>query len=441
MNKTDGLPSAELEVGSKVANIAGFVLISKIITFTLSGVALILVTRLLGPTQYGIYTLAVTFAGIFGSIGYFSYGFAVNKFVAQYKQVKNKEEISHIISNSLFLVLVTGGALTILCSLFSGLISQYIFHTSTMSYVIVVVSLWIITSMIAGVVYESLLGFGDGKHVAVIVGVQSFFQASISIGLALLGFGALAPILGLVIGYFLEGIVGLWIILRYNGLSLKAPSFSYIWKLLEFSVPLVLSLVFSSIIGSFGLLFLGYHVLPSIIGNIGIASKTGTLIGVLFDSISLAILPTLSAAFVNKKLKKGMGRIYGYIVYFAVALVSPLLFYMIIFSTPFTYSLFGSGFSYAPLYVSILGVGLLLGVAGSYASTLLISDGKVRLVLKYNLIAYFLILLLYLILIPLFGAIGYVLVAFLAGPLLVDLAFHNQDKQDVRGEMEAQKII
>lgn len=67
MNKTDGLPSAELEVGSKVANIAGFVLISKIITFTLSGVALILVTRLLGPTQYGIYTLAVTFAGIFGS--------------------------------------------------------------------------------------------------------------------------------------------------------------------------------------------------------------------------------------------------------------------------------------------------------------------------------------------------------------------------------------
>ena len=143
----------------------------------------------------------------------------------------------------------------------------------------------------------------------------------------------------------------------------------------------------------------------------------------MFDSISLAILPTLSAAFVNKKLKKGMGRIYGYIVYFAVALVSPLLFYMIIFSTPFTYSLFGSGFSYAPLYVSILGVGLLLGVAGSYASTLLISDGKVRLVLKYNLIAYFLILLLYLILIPLFGAIGYVLVAFLAGPLLVDLLF------------------
>ena len=53
-----------------------------------------------------------------------------------------------------------------------------------MSYVIDIVSLWIITSMIAGVIYESLLGFGDGKHVALIVGIQSFFQASISIGLA-----------------------------------------------------------------------------------------------------------------------------------------------------------------------------------------------------------------------------------------------------------------
>ena len=223
MNKKEDLPSAELEVGSKVANIAGYVLISKIITFVLMGVALILVTRLLGPTQYGIYTLAVTFAGIFGSIGYFSYGNAVNKFVAQYKQVKKKEEISHIISNSLCLVLVTGGILTTLCILFSGLISQYVFHNSTMSYVIDIVSLWIITSMIAGVIYEALLGFGDGKHVALVVGIQSFFQASISITLALLGYGALAPILGLVIGYFLEAVAGLWIIFRYKGISLKAP--------------------------------------------------------------------------------------------------------------------------------------------------------------------------------------------------------------------------
>jgi len=71
-------------------------LIGRILTFVMTGIALVIVARLLGPSQYGVYTLAVAFASIFGSIGYFGIGTAVNKFVSESKQRKGPVEIDNV---------------------------------------------------------------------------------------------------------------------------------------------------------------------------------------------------------------------------------------------------------------------------------------------------------------------------------------------------------
>ncbi len=151
--------SSSLDVGSRTANIASYVLLGRLLTFAMTGIALIVVTRLLGPTQYGIYTLAVAFAGIFGSIGYFGVGSTLNKFISEYKQLKKNDEISLVVSNSLFLVVSIGIVLTGLSFIFSSQISQYVFHTTSLSYIIQVISFWIITAMLFGAFYDALLGF------------------------------------------------------------------------------------------------------------------------------------------------------------------------------------------------------------------------------------------------------------------------------------------
>ncbi len=410
-----------IEIGSKTINVASYILFGRILTFAMIGIALILVTRILGPTQYGIYTLAVAFAGIFGSIGYFGVGTALNKFIAEYKEKKDKYEISTIFSNALFLVIITGVVLTAISFLLSNFISGYIFHTSSMSYVIKAVSFWIITAMLFGTVYDSLLGFGNGRNVAIAASIQAFFQAGISIVLALMGFGALAPIFGLVFGYFIGFIIGITLMFRYNKLHLTLPSAFHIKKLVGFSLPVATASIFGGLIGSFGLVLLGYFTVPAVLGNIGIASRTSSLLSIVFDSISFAILPTFSAVASNLKLKKQIGRLYGYTVYLAILFVSPLLFYIAIFSLPFSYTLFGGSYSSAPLYMSVLSIGLLIGIAGSYANTVLISSGHVKLSLKYNSMAYIIIFILFVILIPLFGGLGYALVSFLIAPLLLDI--------------------
>ena len=89
--------SNTLSVGSKSANTASYVLTGKILTFLMTGIALVVITRLLGPNQYGIYTLSVAFAGIFGTAGYLGIGTALTKFISEALQKKDKNEINSVI--------------------------------------------------------------------------------------------------------------------------------------------------------------------------------------------------------------------------------------------------------------------------------------------------------------------------------------------------------
>ena len=412
-----------LSAGSMGANTASYVLIGRILTFVMTGIALVVVTRLLGPSQYGIYTLAIAFASIFGSIGYFGIGTAINKFVSESRQRREADEVNNVVSNALAILFVSGIVLTVVCFSLSGFVSSYVFHSASMSYVIRLVSFYIITSMLFGSVYDTLLGFGHGKHIAIVAGLEAVLQGAVSIILAFAGFGALAPIFGLIIGFFAGFAVGMFLIFRYDNLKLCMPSARYLKKILGFSFPVAMSTVAGSLLGSFGLVFLGYFVVPAIIGNIGTAVRVSSMISIIFDSISFALLPAFSAVLADRKLSKEAGRFYGYVVYLAIALVSPVLFYMALFSRPFSYLIFGPVYSYAPLYISMMSIGLLIGVAGSYASTILISANKVRLVFKYNIAINLVVLAMFLVLVPYFGGNAYVMIAFILSPVIGDLVF------------------
>jgi len=215
--------------------------------------------------------------------------------------------------------------------------------------------------------------------------------------------------------------------------------------ILRFGMPVAMSTIVGSLASNVALIFVGYFVLPSIIGNIGITSKTSTLVSILLDSISFALLPAFSAVLVNKKLSRHIGKIYSYAVYLGVALVGPLLFYMAVFSSPFSNFVFGSSYSYAPVYISVMSIGLLLGVAGTYASTLLISLNKVGLVLKYNLLVNFVVLLLILATVPFFGgtlgSISYVLLVFLISPVLTSILLVRRLSDFISIELKLKKLV
>lgn len=431
-----------MDVGSRAVHVASYVLFGKIFNFIVLGIALILVTRLLGPGQYGYYTLATAFASIFSVIGYFGVGSALQKFMAQYQQEKKKDEMDLLISNALVLVVISGLVMGAIFIMFDQAIASYVYpHSQGMGYLIEAITAWIIIVMFFGTFYDALVGLGNGKAVAIVVSVQALFQAAISIGLSYEWHSAIAPIYGLIFGYLLGFFAGLWIVFKQDQFSFRMPSYKYIKRILGFSAPLALSSAIGGFVGNLGLIYLGYFVLTSVIGNMGVAARTNSLLSVIFDSISVSILPAFSAALANRGTANKMGKIYSYTVYLAILLVSPLLFYIAALATPFSYSIFGSGYAYAPLYISIAAIGLLIGIAGSYASTLLISSGKVKPVLTSNVIVYLIALVLFIMLLPTFKGMGYALITFILLPFMLDVAFIRNLSRLYRLDFRIRKMI
>jgi O-antigen/teichoic acid export membrane protein len=235
------------------------------------------------------------------------------------------------------------------------------------------------------------------------------------------GFGALAPLAGLIVGYVAGLLVGLYFVAGYHNVKFRMPTFESIRKILNFSAPIAVSSIVGSFSSNIALIFVGYFVAAGVIGNIGLVTKTSSLVTIISDSIGVALLPAFSAALANRKLKNNIGELYGYSVYIAVALMGPILFYVMLFSAPFMHLIFGASYSLAPLYVTIMCAGIFVWLAGSYAYTLLISAGEVKLILKYSVAVSLTILLLIVVLVPLLGSIAYVILTFFGLHLLYDV--------------------
>ncbi len=80
------------EVGSATASVASLMVFGRFAAMFVSGITFIIVARLLGPSVYGIYVLAISYAGFFGGIADLGVSTALNKFIAQYRASGKKED-------------------------------------------------------------------------------------------------------------------------------------------------------------------------------------------------------------------------------------------------------------------------------------------------------------------------------------------------------------
>ncbi|MCL5405071.1 MAG: oligosaccharide flippase family protein [Candidatus Marsarchaeota archaeon] len=408
-----------LDIGTRAAHVTSYVLLSKLASFLSVGIAFILITRILGPADYGIYVLATGIAGIFGSVGNFGIATTLNRFIARYTSARER---GRILSDGFFAMLLIGGSLTIIAFLASGLIAHLYAEGASFVPVFRLISFTIVLSMLFGAAYSALIGLGKGQHAALSIATEAVFQAVIGVGLALLGFGARAPVYGVIFGYFSGFILGFVLLFR-NSVQLQIPSFRRMRNLFRFSVPLAVSNIFSAAVNNLALLVLGFVATTFVIGNFGIASRANYLFDIVLGSIGLSLLPTFTASLRNKATRSRTGEFYSYSVYMAFVFVAPMVFFIATFAKPFSYVAFSSRYSLAPLYIAITSVGLLIGIAGSYASTLFVSAGKVKQVMKYNAIIAAAELALMLLFVPLLKGIGLVILLFVVNPLLIDLLF------------------
>lgn len=413
-----------IELGTRTAKVASSVLLGKLIIFILVGLSFIVVARVLGPGTYGIYTLAMAIIGIFGSVGDLGIGISFNKFLPEYMQNGEKGKARELLKNGFAMLLVFGSVMTAAMFLLSTPLAAHIYHNSSYSGIIEVASFLILLSILYGDAYSALIGLRASKSIAITAGIESAVQASASVSLALLGYGALAPILGLIMGY----IAGLAVALAFVGKTVRGAqggsiSLSRIKELMGFSLPLGVSNLMGTLMSNISLVILGLFAASVVIGNFGVASKVGSLIDLITGSISVSLITMFSAALASNKGKEEIAKFYNYSLYLAFLLVTPLLFYIAVLAKPFSYVAFSGVYKLSPLYIAIMAIGIFLGLLGTYSYNLMVSANRVRKVLLYTAITSAIELALLPVLIPYFKGVGLTVLLFIIAPLVGDFLY------------------
>ncbi len=435
-----GNKEAELEeFGIETAKSAGIYVGAQLVSSLISFVTLILPARLLGPADFGIFIIAISFTTLLGFGGNLSFGSALRRMLPQ--SIRNRRRLRSLLCNAYVIGSISGLAITALAFVFGGSVATMIYHDSRFALPLQIASLMIILTVLFNLGLSALVGLGRAKDAAVSDLLYSATQLAAVAILLFAGYGIAGAVAGMLAG-FLAGTVSEAFYLRKAVGSIAAGiSRKVIREILRFSLPVFASDISTMGLTNFAVLFLGAVASEGIVGNYGVAFKLGTAFQVVTVSSTFIMLSAFSRALDRARLSKRIQNIYANSVYYSFLFVLPALAYLVASARPFTYMLFSSSYSLAPAYFVVIALGVTLGIFSAYSGNLMLAYGYARRFMRYQLVAIGVSFALLLLLTPLIGVAGILLSLFVVSPVLLALLYGISLARDFGLTLQYRKIL
>jgi len=346
----------------------------------IAGVALgylteVVLARLLGPSEYGVYSLVIAWVTLIALFPLLGFHHAVGRFIPQYIEQKECGRLYGIVRGSLLASLAASIALAAV-----GFVILYIVDTY---FGVPYITAWYMGMLLLPVL--GLLRLTRSVAVALRRVVLAFAPPLVRQPLLLIGFVFLlvrlgAPLSG-VAALLAAVAAGLLVLggqlgfLKHEGLPLADTGGTlYDWRVwLAVGLPLILFDTFSMALRQADLMMIGVLMTPADAGIYGAALKTTGQTIFLLVSVTAVVAPMLATLWTRQD-RKGMQRV----LYMAAHLSFwPALAFVLVLSlfSDFILGLFGEAFVAAQWPMIILGIGQLFNAGTGVVVSLMIVSG------------------------------------------------------------------
>ena len=404
---------------AKVSARGGFNLFWGLITSSLiSAVGVIIVARLLSPSEYGLVTIALMAPAIIALFRGWGVNSAIIKYVAQYRSEDKTSRVKSIIASGTLFELALGIALSTLSFSLSGFMATSIFHRPEIKPLIEVASLIVMANAIITAAQSTFTGFEEMQYSSITMVAQSTLKTILAPTLILIGYGALGVILGSVVALTAAGALAIMIAykkfykkLNNSELQLKED----VKAMLKYGLPLSASAILGGVVTQIYNFLIAIYCTNAIVGNYQVALNFAVLITFFATPITTVHFPAFSKINLEKDVER-LSNVFQLSVKYASLLVVPVAAATIALSKPLIYTLFGEKYAYAPLFLTLIAATYLYTAFGSLSlGNLLNGQGETKTTMKLALITIALGLPLSLTLIPKLGVIGLLITNLAAG--------------------------
>lgn len=382
----------------------------------------ILLSRELGPSSLGLYTLVFT-VYMFGlQFASFGVGPALTKYIAEYYDDPSK--IKEFVSSGVFGAIISGFLMGILLYLLSGIISIQFFHNAEMLDLLKVTAACFPFIAMQKAVTGILNGLRKMEWYAILNITQNLSVMVFTIILVLwLDMHIMGAILGFVIPTVL---MGLFSLVSTRNFLKTPPKFVYriIKEIYWFGFYIVLGNSIGMINTQVDSLMIGYFMTEADVGYYSVAIIFMQGVILLPQAIQSVTTPSISRYYkkgefenIQKLIKTTMLKTFAVIVCISVILA---IFGKFLIGLIFTEEFLPA---YTPMVILLVGYSICAPI-GSVGNTLS-CVGKVKVMFKVTTLAALMNTLLNLILIPKYGIIGAAVATSISqiGTLAIHLSF------------------
>lgn len=259
------------------------------------GVASILLVRLLGKSDYGVYVLAFSLASVFTRFMQLGNAQTLVTLIAEAHQTgskeKNMDAIGYFMRMNLILLIPFGLASIILV----GPVSIYFYHDANLA---AMARLVIVASMVGGAWQLVSVLFQATRYIKALVAVEMtdvFLKKSIMILAALFGFGVFGVVWGNLVGTLLSLISATGVYYVFHKRDQFLPNFreivhsvktASIRKYFLFDLGISFDAIVSSFLGVFPPLLIGFAGQPANVAVFSVAFAYMGLGGLLLSPIA-----------------------------------------------------------------------------------------------------------------------------------------------------------
>lgn len=292
----------------------------------IAAVAVILIGRLLGPGNYGLFSLAVAVGGALQLLPGFGVNVAVTRYVAYHESLGEGDRALRLAKNAISFTVLTGLAVSLAGIALAGPIATYVLHRPSLTVEVELVSIMVLgqaflTAGSGAAVGYNWIGLAGATNV-----VQAASRTVLSPLLIVVGLGLVGAVLGNAVSFLIAGAFCVVVLYAYR-LRKRVGSLSSfggdVREMVGYGAPLFVGSTLSSVALSYYVPFvlaaivsnetLGYYQAASVI-SIPISILTGAAATVLlpaFASLDGERRDTLAA--VRKSTL--------YVAYFALPLI------------------------------------------------------------------------------------------------------------------------
>jgi len=389
----------------------------------IGAVVVVIIARLLGPEDYGVYALCFTIPSLAVALAGLGLGPALTRHSARLTSEGRESELAVMLRSVLISSLLLAALALMLVLLASDYIAAFGLRRPGIGEYVRLASFLIIFQMIFTVTSSALIGLGRMGYASLMMTIQSAVKAVASPTLVMVGFGVAGAIFGHITGFMVAAGLGLVLLVakRYKNLSIrsKKSSIGYFESLriaVKYGLPLYLSGLLTTLVIQYQNLVLAQIVADFEIGNFNAAVNFSALLSLVAYPIATALFPAFSKVNLDSE-SNDLRRMFEVSVKYGSFLLIPASVIVATLSEDLVSTIYGQSYGSAPLYLSIyVAVFLLAGFGSIILGPLFNGIGETKQTLKITVVTAALFLFTAPVMAQAFQVVGLIL-AFLASDL------------------------